>query len=208
MTSASIRERCLGGYDFLADPNERADQTDVFWRPSDYSSVVVLTTTLLDEKSLPFAPAEGPGRVVRRDADDGAHIVIEGGEAKHQIWLPHPPPIGTQVSAAIPLNATTPARIDAVRRFLGHVMPGTRRGRPAPRPRRVDRLTRALRALDGRMAGASYRAVATRLFGGHRVAEDPWKTSPVRDTVIRLVRTGVLLMKGGYRHLLKPRHRD
>jgi len=58
------------------------------------------------------------------------------------------------------------------------------------------------------LEGASYRTIATCLFGARRVDTEPWKTSSLRDTVIRLVRTGAAMVKGQYRGLLKPRPRE
>jgi hypothetical protein len=60
----------------------------------------------------------------------------------------------------------------------------------------------ALRALDGRLAEASYRAIAGVLFGAARVPERGWKTHDLRDRTARLVRLGVAMMQGGYRRLL------
>jgi hypothetical protein len=70
-----------------------------------------------------------------------------------------------------------------------------------PSRQRRDRLIQALRALDGRLAGASYRDVAVTVFG--RAIEGPaWKTHDLRDRTIRAVRYGQSLMQGGYRQLL------
>ena len=52
------------------------------------------------------------------------------------------------------------------------------------------------------MDGASYRVIAEAFFGHRRVAAEPWKTASLRDTVIRLARTGSAMMRGGYRALL------
>jgi hypothetical protein len=42
------------------------------------------------------------------------------------------------------------------------------------------------------------------LFGDERVAAGPgWKTHDLRDRTIRLVRTGIELMQGGYLDLLR-----
>ena len=71
-----------------------------------------------------------------------------------------------------------------------------------PHPRR-HRLMFVLRALDGWLAGASYREIAIALFGAQRVAAD-W-TDPRRymlDGVRRAVSRGRQLMTGGYRQLL------
>ena len=65
-------------------------------------------------------------------------------------------------------------------------------------------LSLALRALDGRLAGESYRVIATGLFGDARIPAGPgWKTHDLRDRTIRLVRSGIDLMQGGYLDLLR-----
>jgi hypothetical protein len=65
-----------------------------------------------------------------------------------------------------------------------------------------------LRALDGRLAGETYRGIARALFGAPRVPAGPaWKTHDLRDRTIRLVRTGVDLMQGGYLDLLRHQRR-
>ena len=62
----------------------------------------------------------------------------------------------------------------------------------------------ALRALDAHLAGATYREIAEALFGEARVPTgSSWKTHDLRDRTIRLVRTGVRLMRGGYLDLLR-----
>ena len=60
----------------------------------------------------------------------------------------------------------------------------------------------ALRALDGRVAEASYREIAEALFGAARLPERGWKTHDLRDRTACLVRLGVAMMQGGYRRLL------
>lgn len=66
------------------------------------------------------------------------------------------------------------------------------------------RLGRALQALDGRLAGATQRDIATALFGSPRVERD-W-TDPrdhLRDQVRRAIHRGRALMAGGYLQLLR-----
>ena len=67
-----------------------------------------------------------------------------------------------------------------------------------------------LRALDAHQCGETYREIARALFGATRVpAGSAWKTHDLRDRTIRLVRTGVRLMRGGYLGLLRyPQHRN
>ncbi|WP_441231933.1 DUF2285 domain-containing protein [Tardiphaga sp. 215_C5_N2_1] len=72
---------------------------------------------------------------------------------------------------------------------------------------RRERLALAVRALDGRMDGGTYRAVAEVLFGKTRIPERAWKTHDLRNRTIRLVQSGLALMRGGYRELLRQSRR-
>jgi hypothetical protein len=64
-----------------------------------------------------------------------------------------------------------------------------------------------MQAADGRANGASYRAIATALYGQARVASNPWKTSPLRDAVVGLVKSGTNMIGGAYLQLLRHRRR-
>jgi hypothetical protein len=69
---------------------------------------------------------------------------------------------------------------------------------------RRHRLSLALGALDGRLAGQSYRVIATGLFGDTRIPASPGRQRhDLRDRTIRLVRGGLDLMQGGYLDLLR-----
>lgn len=65
------------------------------------------------------------------------------------------------------------------------------------------RLRVVLQALDGWLAGASYREIAIALFGESRVEAD-WRDprDHLRDRVRRAIRRGRALTDGGYRMLL------
>jgi hypothetical protein len=110
----------------------------------------------------------------------------------------------------VPLDANFPARAAAAVRLWRVAM-----SRPAPRSsnpislQRRQRLALILRALDAHQGGETYRDIARTLFGARRVpAGSAWKTHDVRDRTIRLVRTGLRLMRGGYLDLLQhPQHR-
>jgi hypothetical protein len=60
----------------------------------------------------------------------------------------------------------------------------------------------ALRALDGRLDGATHREIAAALFGANAVPERDWISHELRDRTARLVRLGIAMMNGGYRRLL------
>jgi hypothetical protein len=174
----------------------RANEAELFWHPHLRVSAVILTASPLENASLTFAPTVWPDLRARRAAQDGEHLILGAGRNEHQLWLPEPPIEGSS------LDDATPERADAVLRFRRHAAGRGARGDPTRNHsrRRVD-LT--LRALDGRLSGASYRAIAECLFGPARVAAEPWKSASVRDATIRLVRNGVALMQGGYRKFLR-----
>jgi hypothetical protein len=65
-----------------------------------------------------------------------------------------------------------------------------------------------LQAVDGRMNGASYREIAGVVYGVARVADEPWKTSALRDAVMDLVRDAFAMIEGGYLTLLRQRRRN
>ena len=63
-----------------------------------------------------------------------------------------------------------------------------------------------MRAVDGWLEGNNYREIAQGLFGRHRVPDRSWKTHDLRGRTIRLVQTGLALMRGGF-HKRKDRQR-
>ncbi|MDZ5698674.1 DNA -binding domain-containing protein [Chelativorans sp. M5D2P16] len=72
-----------------------------------------------------------------------------------------------------------------------------------PPEARGNRLRFVLQALDGSLAGASHREIATALLGKQRVQAD-W-TDPgdhLRDRIRRAIRRGHMLMNRGYRDFL------
>ena len=171
------------------------------------ASVVVLTAAPDGARPTTISLADLSGDVVRRDAEDGAHLIVRHDATTCQLWAPDPPESAAPLAAVIPLDATAPQRAEAALRFW-LLTAGGRLRTPTIPIRRADRLVAALRALDGRLAGASYRAITEALFDPSRIASEPWKTAPLRDTVIRLARTGFAMMRGNYRKLLGPRRRD
>lgn len=103
----------------------------------------------------------------------------------------------------VPLDSDTPTRLAAVEALWSAL-----NRRPATAatltPQRRHRIKRMLRAVDARAAGASHRKVAEALFGTERTRAEPWKTSSLRDTVMRLARDGAALVDHGYRIFLRP----
>lgn len=66
----------------------------------------------------------------------------------------------------------------------------------------IDRLILALRALDGRLDGATRYEIAAALFDLSMITKRDWIEHDLRDRTGRLIRLGLALMNGGYRQLL------
>jgi len=140
-----------------------------------------------------------------RRTDDGEYWLVNDGHNRLPAVLISGANPDLPAAAVIPLDADFAARADAALR-LWRLIIGRPRGSPPDRltRQRRHRLVLTLRALDGRLAGESYRVIARGLFGDERVAAGPgWKTHDLRDRTIRLVRTGMELMQGGYLDLLR-----
>jgi hypothetical protein len=140
-----------------------------------------------------------------RRAADGEYWLVDDGHNRSPAVLIGSANPDLPAAVVIPLDADFATRADAALR-LWRLITGRRRGRPPDRltPQRRHRLALALRALDGRLAGESYRVIAAGLFGEVLVPAGPgWKTHDLRDRTIRLVRSGRELMQGGYLDLLR-----
>lgn len=190
--------RGAGACDF-ASPRADDDKRPVFWTPAALPTVIAvaplpgdLADPVLGIDPLPLGAslaANGPERLIERAGSlFRLHIVEDPGGA---------------ACVLLPLDRLFEVRAAAALR-LWRALLGRRTGRdPATLPAaRRDRLVLALRALDGRLAEASYREIAEALFGATRLRERGWKTHDLRDQTVRLVRLGIVMMQGGYRRLL------
>lgn len=74
-------------------------------------------------------------------------------------------------------------------------------------PQQRRRLRLEIQAVDGRASGASYREIAIAMFGRARVADEPWKTHPLKRLVKGLVAGGAAKIDRGYLRLLRYSHR-
>jgi hypothetical protein len=190
-----MRSPGVGGYFYPTTnhPNE------ALWTAEALPSVIALTKLPPELghpkfKPKPFAldpvlVAEGDDYVIERlGARMRVHLDSRGAE---------PPAV------LLPLDRLFEIRVAAVLR-LWRVL---RDRNPGPNPAalsaaRIRRLVLALRALDGRLDGATYREIATSLFGADAVPKRDWISHELRDRTARLVRLGVAMMNGGYRRLL------
>ena len=143
-----------------------------------------------------------------RQATDGWHAVLRIHGIEHRLWLREPLVAGLPYAAELLLDHDFEIRAHAARR-LWRALNNRPAGPAFPdlSPQRRERLALALRALDARVEGNSYRTIAEGLFGVSRISERAWKTHELRNRTIRLVQSGFALMRGGYRALLRQARR-
>lgn len=142
-----------------------------------------------------------------RNGPEGRYVIYAA-EAPVQLLFYPAGETRAPLVALIPIDPETLTWVDMLTRFWRAVY-GLRPladKRMTPQQRR--RLRLMLQAIDGRMNGASYREIAIAIYGAERVASDPWKTSPLRDSVIGLVEGGFAMVDGGYFDLLRHRRRS
>lgn len=179
----------------------------VFWAPEALPAVLSI-----DEAAPPAVTTSLDLTTISRDcvrpASDGWYVVLQLGGATHRLRLKAEPVKPVSIGVNLPMDDDFETRDRAAQR-LWRALTNQPLG-PALEwitPQQRVRLLMALRALDGHLDGASYRAIAEVLFGPARVPTKGWKTHELRSQTIRLVKFGLRMMRGGYRGLLRPRRR-
>ena len=192
----------VGVCDFAVDPNLPADRTALIWLPHLDTSVVLVAPA---PQSFRSASSLGVAPAFERRGPDGDYLIVDDGNGRLPLVLIAGASVAAPAAVVVPLDADFAARTDAALR-LWRLATG-RPQRPPPNRMTLQRRRRlglTLRALDGHLAGESYRAIAHVLFGSRRVPSGAaWKTHDLRDRTIRLVRTGVRFMQDGYLDLLR-----
>jgi hypothetical protein len=196
----------IGGWFFAADPDRSFLEQTIFWAPEALVTVIPVRPALLVSShvhvSLDLSDlADGQ----LRQGPDGWHAVLHLRGVEHRVWLKEAPVVAVTYAVELPLDRDFEFRADAGRR-LWRGLNGRPQGEPlhALSPNRRRRLSLALRALDARMDGATYREIAEVIFPNERISEQQWGTHDLRNRIIRLAQTGFALMRGGYRALLRP----
>ena len=193
-----------GVCDFPHDPNARPDLNPPFWSPCSNPQAIILSPVenvcLETERLIALAGLDG---LILRRAPDGWHAIWRVGGMEHQFWLPRGAIDAAAFYAAIlPMDEFMELRAHAARR-LWRCLTGRS---PGPDTRTMPAQLRnwhllSLRALDARLHGESYRAVAEVLLGFRGNKED-FETDPRKNKARRLVAHGIRMMRGGYRLLL------
>ena len=187
----------------MIDPAHGADRAEVFWLPRLDPAVVLLAPA-----PQGLSSAANLARLAPTDehvANDGVYLLVEIAIGRLPIVMMSGATTSMPVAALIPLDRNFPTRTASTHqlwRILNRAPP-LRQPDPLTQQRR-QRLSLSIRALDGWLANATYRELANSLFGAPRISvTSSWKTDEVRDRTIRLVRTGLDLMRGGYLNLLR-----
>ena len=194
----------VGGYAFAVDPELTAAQVAVFWRADVLPTVIPLVPTNI-EGARPLAIGELGAPIVEQVDAEGCHIIVRLDSGDLRLLLTGP--ANEPLAAVLPLDDDLPIRATAALRLWARMAYGPNKQEDpwAVTRQRRDRLVLMVRALDGRLAEASYRDIAEVLFGTRRIERETWKTSSLRDRTIRLVKGGIDLMRAGYRRLLRGR---
>ncbi|SHM82798.1 Uncharacterized conserved protein [Bradyrhizobium lablabi] len=194
---------------FAHDPQGSCGEQAIFWAPEVLPTVVpVAATTSRLKGDTPQPLLDLAAGQVRR-ASDGWHAILRVRTLEHRVWLKEPPAIGTNYVAELPFDSDFDARAYAARRLWRAINGRTLGpGFHELSKQRRERLSAAIRALDARNSGGTYRSIAEALFSKKHIPDRPWKTHDLRNRTIRLVQSGLALMRGGYRELLRPKRRD
>ncbi|ADG11012.1 DUF2285 domain-containing protein [Caulobacter segnis] len=169
----------------------------MFWLPEVAPGLVLHLDAENPADAVGAARTLPDGQVIR--AEDGLYLRTSCGL---QVLLRKGAEVGGPLVISLAFDANLGLRVRAVDAFER-----LSAGRPPPKSHLTQaqfvRLGRCLQALDAALAGLSYRAIASTVFGPAATESVPWKTAALRATTIRLVGAGRALMNGGYLKLLK-----
>jgi len=194
--------RGAGGCKFFADPGLPHELNPVFWRPEDCASVIMLSRTTSGKADSTIKWSDLPIIDSRSDAMGRRHLLLKHSEGYTQVVVENTDDAGLYLKAIVVLDSLAERRLAATTdllRLIGKKSAITRPGSS----QMIERLRRALITLDACEAGATHREIAIHFFGKNRIADEIWKISSIRQTIIRLNRTGNEMMKGGYTKLLQ-----
>ena len=160
----SRRRSRAGGCDFAVDPRIRADRAITVWLPQVDPGLALLTRVPAALLAGPDLAATDPTLIT--SAAEGDYLALLALAPSNGALL-LPGQAQGAVAFVLPLDDRLEERLATARRL--HRLLVRRRPPPATLTTyRRRRLKLALRALDGSLAGADYRAVAEALFGEAR----------------------------------------
>lgn len=194
---------------YLVQPETDCRRASIFWRPDLCASV--LPVVVGKDAILPGARAVDPAQLSCRTTlamDRGRQHLLFADETGRFLQLAV---CGDYIAGpiylmtdAIPRRTCAEVRLKSIRRLTDLVERGRLCPKLYPMEIQARRLGIVLQALDGYLAKASQREIATGLFGRERVDAD-WSHpgAHLRDQVRRAIRRGRDLIDGGYLKLLR-----
>ena len=188
------------GLERMVDPAFRAGEVSIPWTLEAFPRRLTITNAAPTQEQ---SPAERVGAVAQHVGDVGLSTVrtehgafylrVLNGEAFSQPEL------------RIEFDGDALVRLSEAIHFVRFAHSS---GRQIPRDALTalqrTRFSMELRALDGSLSGASYRAIAENLFAfSKHMRGAVWKTHDIRSRTIRLVTNAKRLMRSGYKDLLR-----
>jgi hypothetical protein len=185
------------GLRFGVNPTLSAPEAAVFWRADVAPGLVVPFDE--DHEAVAGEARSWRPRGDSRRAEDGLHVRLPEGLQLQYRGRAKP---GGPLLVVLSFDQDFGLRVRAVER-LNRAVEGLAASPSHITAAQRERLAKSLLALDGSLAGESYRAIATSVFGQGVVEREAWRTSSVRAATIRLVQAGRDLMRGGYLKILR-----
>lgn len=197
-----------GAFVPFADPGENAIEADVFWRLEDYRRVIVAYVRSIENPgfgSIISLREFACRKTILRTVDGAQHLLVRDGSRVAQLQC-H----GKKIDAgpfALEIVVGDFRQAERHMRLVRRFADICRNRRPARQQAKwtveAMRHRDALVALDLRTEERSYRQIAIFLYGEKAVRED-WANpdQTMKNRVIRSVKRGQRMMKGGYRTLL------
>jgi hypothetical protein len=189
------------------NPLQAPPAAPVLWLPQEDTSVIILapapTILITDDDNRPALS----GASSHVD-EEGAHDLYDIGDSQRlQILSLGAVSDGAPLAAVVPLGISGFDRLEAVARLLSAL-----HGRVVPPDTRLTRQQRArarrmLQAFDGVRDGATQQEIAQVIFRIGHISRDEWQVSSSRHAVMSLLRDARAMIAGGYRKLLRHRHR-
>jgi len=200
-----VRQRTspgTGGYKFFADPAIQSGFNTVFWRPEDCARVVILARSTCENSDASIKWRDLSIAKSRTDSGNRLHILLNNASCDTQVLIENADEGGRYLRAIIPFDRMADRRLAATGDLWRLIRKKTITQQTGP-DQMMERLCRALITLDALKANATHREIAEHFYGMDRIADEPWKTSSIRQTIIRLDRTGHGMLNGGYIKLLQ-----
>ena len=193
--------RDTGGYKSLADPNLNRQKIPIFWRPEACASVIVLSAQRNAAFGSTIRKTDLQNYFSYEDLGNRQHFFFDHQNLRAQIFISEGLAANEFLQATIPLDPFMLARLAATEEFL-RVISGKQIVKKSKPSLTMLRLHKALRALDAMAAKASQREIAELFYGKERIRQEYWKTSSIRQSILRLCRLGQKMVDGGYVELL------